>query len=152
MFYVHEVRNCCVLAIFECRRGRLRSKISGGGQLAEVTVYFAMSGLPPEADTKRKGRHVRWVPITEVPSLNSIISSAVASREGGTERPRAFAVFRLMTNLKRVGWSMGQVSGLCAFQDPVDIADRAAEIIEKIRQLLVGRGGQLAKSVILCVF
>jgi len=57
-----------------------------------------------------------------------------------------------MTNLKRVGWSMGQVSGLCAFQDPVDIADRAAEIIEKIRQLLVGRGGQLAKSVILCVF
>ncbi len=25
-------------------------------------VYFAMSGLPPEADTNRKGRHVRWVP------------------------------------------------------------------------------------------
>lgn len=53
---------CCVLAIFERRRGRLGSKISGCGQLAEVAVYFAMSGLPPEADTKRKGRHVRWVP------------------------------------------------------------------------------------------
>jgi hypothetical protein len=53
---------CCVLAIFERRRGRLGSKISGYGQLAEVAVYFAMSGLPPEADTKRKGRHVRWVP------------------------------------------------------------------------------------------
>ena len=51
MFYVHEVRNCCVLAIFECRRGRLRSKISGGGQLAEVTVYFAMSGLLPNNRT-----------------------------------------------------------------------------------------------------
>jgi hypothetical protein len=63
MFYVHEVRNLCVLAIFERRRGRLGSKISGCGQLAEVAVYFAMSGLPPEADTKRKGRHVRWVPI-----------------------------------------------------------------------------------------
>ncbi len=54
---------CCVLAIFERRRGRLGSKISGCGQLAEVAVYFAMSGLPPEADIKRKGRHVRWVPI-----------------------------------------------------------------------------------------
>ena len=51
---------CCVLAIFERRRGRLGSKISGCGQLAEVAVYFAMSGLPPEADIKRKGRHVRW--------------------------------------------------------------------------------------------
>lgn len=50
---------CCVPAIFERRRGRLGSKISGYGQLAEVAVYFAMSGLPPEADTNRKGRHVR---------------------------------------------------------------------------------------------
>ena len=32
---------CCVLAIFERRRGRLGSKISGCGQLAEVTVYDA---------------------------------------------------------------------------------------------------------------
>jgi hypothetical protein len=40
---------CCVLAIFKRRRGRLGSKISGCGQLAEVAVYFAMSGLPPIA-------------------------------------------------------------------------------------------------------
>src|SRR6266436_488007 len=32
---------CCVLAIFERRRGRLGSKISGCGQLAEVAVYLA---------------------------------------------------------------------------------------------------------------
>src|ERR1700682_4543510 len=38
---------CCVPAIFERRRGGLGSKISGCGQLAEVAVYFAMSGLPP---------------------------------------------------------------------------------------------------------
>ena len=37
---------CCVPAIFERRRGRLGSKISTYGQLAEVAVYFAMSGLP----------------------------------------------------------------------------------------------------------
>jgi hypothetical protein len=47
MFYVHEVRNLCVPAIFERWRGALGSKISGGGQLAEVAVYFAMSGPPP---------------------------------------------------------------------------------------------------------
>jgi hypothetical protein len=35
-----------VPAIFERRRGRLGSKISGYGQLVEVAVYFAMSGLP----------------------------------------------------------------------------------------------------------
>jgi hypothetical protein len=51
---------CCVPAIFERRRGRLGSKISGYGQLAEVAVYFEMSGLPPEADTNRKDRHVGW--------------------------------------------------------------------------------------------
>jgi hypothetical protein len=38
---------CCVPAIFERWRGRLGSKISTYGQLAEVEVYFAMSGLPP---------------------------------------------------------------------------------------------------------
>jgi hypothetical protein len=46
---------CCVLAIFERRRGRLGSKISGYGQLVAV-----MSGLRSEADTNRKSRHVRW--------------------------------------------------------------------------------------------
>jgi hypothetical protein len=65
MFYAHEVRNLLRLAIFEHRRGRLGSKISSYGQLAEVAVYVAMSGLPPEADTNRKGRHVRSVPLAE---------------------------------------------------------------------------------------
>jgi hypothetical protein len=37
---------CCVLAIFERRRGRLGSKISGCGQLAEAAVYVALAGLP----------------------------------------------------------------------------------------------------------
>jgi hypothetical protein len=46
---------CCVRAIFERRRGRLGSKISGCGQLAEVAVYVAMSVLPPGSRHKRKG-------------------------------------------------------------------------------------------------
>jgi hypothetical protein len=59
MFYVHGVRNCCVPAIFERRRGRLGSKISGYGQLAKVAVYFAMSGLPPEAGSEGSARPLR---------------------------------------------------------------------------------------------
>jgi len=63
MFYVHEVRNLLRASNFRTparpagfENFRLRS-------IGEVAVYFAMSGLPPEADSKRKGRHVRWVPI-----------------------------------------------------------------------------------------
>jgi hypothetical protein len=63
MFYVHEAGICCVTAIFERRRGQEGSKISTYGQLAEVAVYFAMPGLPPQADINRKGRHVGFVPI-----------------------------------------------------------------------------------------
>jgi hypothetical protein len=46
MFYVHEVRICCVLAIFERRRGRPGSKISGHGQLAEVAEVAVTSPCP----------------------------------------------------------------------------------------------------------
>src|SRR5262249_42501300 len=60
MFCVTRRGICCVLIIFERQRSRLGSKISGYGRLAEVALYFAMSGLPPEADTNRKGRHVPW--------------------------------------------------------------------------------------------
>jgi hypothetical protein len=48
-------RICCVLAIFERRRGRLGSKISGCGQLAEATVYFAMSDLRPGSRHQSEG-------------------------------------------------------------------------------------------------
>ena len=54
----HEVGIWCVPAIFERRRGRLGSKISGCGQLAEVAVYFAMSGLPRKQTPIGSRRHV----------------------------------------------------------------------------------------------
>ena len=40
---------CCVPAIFERRRGRPGSKISGRGQLAEVAAYFKCGNLPAQA-------------------------------------------------------------------------------------------------------
>jgi hypothetical protein len=58
-FLVTRSGICCVLAIFERRRGRLGSKISGYGQLAEVAVYFAMSGLLPGSENFTRQRRRR---------------------------------------------------------------------------------------------
>ena len=49
------------------------------------------------------------------PPGHSMTSSAVASSAGGTVRPKALAVFRLMTSLKRVGCSMGRSPGFAPF-------------------------------------
>ena len=59
MFYLTMCRICCVLIIFERQQSRLGSNISDYGQLAELPVDFAIPALRPEADTNRKGRHVR---------------------------------------------------------------------------------------------
>jgi hypothetical protein len=48
----------------------------------------------------------------ELTPLHSITSSAVASSEGGTVRPSAFAVLRLMTSSNLVGCSTGKSPGL----------------------------------------
>jgi hypothetical protein len=70
-----------VLAIFERRRGRLGSKISGCGQLAEVAVYFAMSGLPPE------GVGIRWVPRDMNLSGDTGVEDPRATAESQRRRP-----------------------------------------------------------------
>jgi hypothetical protein len=64
--FMHEVRNLL-------RASNFRTPARPAGfenfrlwSIGESAVYFAMSGLPPEADTNRKGRHVRWVPKSEV--------------------------------------------------------------------------------------
>jgi hypothetical protein len=68
----------------------------------------SMSGLPPKADIKGDGCHVRLVPEAAVSSRSkvapySITSSARASKVGGTSRPSALAVLRLMTRSNFVG-------------------------------------------------
>ena len=47
---------------------------------------------------------------------HSITSSARASSEGGTPRPSAFAVLRLMTSSNLVGCSIGRSAGLAPFR------------------------------------
>jgi len=55
MFYVREVRICCARVIFEYRRGRLGSKISGYGQLAEVAVVYSPCPVYPGSRHQSEG-------------------------------------------------------------------------------------------------
>src|SRR5262245_17533362 len=52
----------------------------------------------------------------EFPSLHSITSSARASSVGGTVRPSALAVLRLMTNSYLVGACTGRSAGFSPFR------------------------------------
>jgi hypothetical protein len=51
------------------------------------------------------------VPIPEVVSFHSITSSARATNASGSAKPRAFAVFRLITNSNLVGACTGRSAG-----------------------------------------
>jgi hypothetical protein len=67
----------------------------------------------------------------------SITLSARASSIDGTSRPSAFAVFRLMTNSKRVACSMGRSAGFapCKILSMSAIEDaRCAESPRRTRQ------------------
>ena len=70
----------------------------------------------PTADIARRGWHGRKVPIAAICAaansiLYSITSSARASSAGGTSRPSAFAVVRLMTRSNLVGACTGRSAG-----------------------------------------
>ena len=65
----------------------------------------------------------------ELASPHSMTSSAATSRPGGTVRPSAFAVLRLMTSSYLVG-----VCNL-PFEDAIDVASRAPELVDQIRRV-----------------
>src|SRR5262244_2774420 len=58
---------------------------------------------------------------------HSITSSARASSVGGTSRPIALAVLRLINSSYLVGFCIG---GLLAPEDPIDVAGRAAVLFD----------------------
>ena len=57
-------------------------------------------------------------------TLYSITSSARASSDGGTSRPSALAVLRLITSSNLVGCWTGKIGGLLALENAVDVAGR----------------------------
>ena len=68
---------------------------------------MVMSALPPKADMCSANRHVCFGPIADIPYFHSITSLALASNVGGTLRPSALAVLRLITNSYLVGACTG---------------------------------------------
>ena len=62
----------------------------------------------------------------------SITSSARASSVGGTSRPSALAVFRLMTSSNLVGCSTGRSAGFAPAQDLVDELGGAPEQVREV--------------------
>ena len=68
----------------------------------------------------------------ELAPLHSITSSARARSVGGTSRPSALAVLRLMTSSYLVGALHRQVGGLLALEDAVDVAGRTPVLVDEI--------------------
>ena len=90
-----------------------------------------MSPLTPKADIHGMQGHVRFVPIADM--SDSITSSAVASSDCGTVRPRAFAVIDNQLVLGRrlhrhIGW-------LFALEDAIDIPRGPPDHIVRIRSV-----------------
>src|SRR5215469_1409677 len=76
-----------------------------GAPLGGVFLFASILTLPTG------GLHVRYGPIADIGSGHSIISSARASSEGGTVRPIALAVLRLITSSYLVGACTGRSAG-----------------------------------------
>ena len=65
----------------------------------------------------------------------SITSSAIASSEGGTARPSAFAVLRLDDQFILGGRLHREIARLLTFDDAIDIDSRAPELVGKINSI-----------------
>ena len=76
----------------------------------------------PKADIVRCGEIRRY----------SITSSARASRDWGTDKPSAFAVFRLMASSLVRGLHR-QISRFLAPQYAINVTCRASKLVSKIR-------------------
>ena len=69
----------------------------------------------------------------ELAPLHSITSSARASSVGGTSRPSALAVLRLIDQLVLGRRLHRQVGRLLALEDAIDVAGRAPVLVDQIR-------------------
>jgi hypothetical protein len=87
----------------------------------------------------------------ELASSHSITSSARASSVGGTSRPRAFAVLRLIVKKNRVGCSIGKSVGFAPFN--ILSTYNAARLKKSLRvhaaknQAAIGPGGCCSKML-----
>ena len=65
----------------------------------------------------------------------SMISSARERSEGGTVRPSALAVLRLITNSNLVAFCTGRSAGFFALKDAIDVASGLPALTERVRSV-----------------
>ena len=87
----------------------------GSGQGIVSTRGSTLKGV------RRETANVRFVPIADIASVHSITSLARASMDGGTARPRALAVLRLMTSSNFVGCCAGRSAGFAPLRMRINI-------------------------------
>jgi len=80
------------------------------GSLADILALNCDVCFTCKSDIRKCERHVRYGPIAEMAN-HSITSSARASSAGGTVRPSALAVLRLITSSYLVGACTGRSAG-----------------------------------------
>ena len=84
------------------------------------SLHLHRDGLPPSTFCRSPGAPVHSIKNRTMhrskQQLYSITSSARARSVGGTVRPSAFAVLRLMTSSNLVGCSTGRSAGLAPFK------------------------------------
>src|SRR5258706_1554378 len=93
----------------------LRSPMSAAGQTCPDGPEVQLP-LYPRKRTQLGHRAMSEKCQTRKSSLHSITTSARPSSVGGTARPSAFAVFKLITNSNLVGCSTGRSAGLAPFR------------------------------------
>ena len=91
-----------------------------------------MSALPPKADMCSATRDVRFVPIADITPLIRSPRRRAPISVGGTLRPSALAVLRLITSSYLVGACTGRSAGLLALEDAIDIVGGAPKIIAQV--------------------
>ena len=106
-------------ALVEAIRLRAIGKLSDVRRWHKADVIWAQRGVRFQGES---GHDADWL---SLPSLtlsghgetaHSITSSARASKEGGTVRPSALAVFMLIASSNLVGCSTGRSEGLAPFR------------------------------------
>jgi hypothetical protein len=95
--------------LFQCAEAALPLRIVRGKALQQSDPPHALALL--RARRERPDGRARGEQREEGAAIHSITSSTVASRVGGTSRPSAFAVLRLMTNSNLVGCMTGRSTG-----------------------------------------
>src|SRR5262245_26034081 len=85
--------------------------MSALGQKRTCALQNVMSALPPKADMCSAHAHVCFGPKADMEPSHSITSLALARSDGGTERPSALAVLRLITSSNLVGPCTGSSAG-----------------------------------------